>query len=194
MSMPMAGPARGWSFLTVPAAFPVILFSDGSACTNINFVLSTESAAVDQQHSPGSWTKWKEENGKIALLSGSRYTFLDFQLKYPPLSPGSHLAGTFTRLTGGGNTAVGGSVLIVAQTQLYFDEQGRFVIGALTGVTGSGFTFADLPPDRQGTYEIDGYSLELHFEDGKSERTSIVYSPSDPGLVYVGGRSYVVLD
>jgi hypothetical protein len=55
-------------------AYPLILFKDGTACTNINFAMSTESADAYQARVPRDWTLWKIFNNKVAIGSGDRYT------------------------------------------------------------------------------------------------------------------------
>ena len=177
--------------LTLDAS-PLILFKDGSACRDMNFVVEGLDVPTHKAMYPRSWTSWKLFDGKVALANGTKWVYLDYQLRYPPLPQGQVFDGKFMRLTGGGNTSVGGDVLIVAQAVVRFFPDHRFVQGSFAGVTSSATVALSTPPDQQGSYEIDGYQIQLRYDDGKLVRTSLVWTPNDPQALYLSGRSYVV--
>jgi hypothetical protein len=170
---------------------PVILFKDGTACRDMNFVARHDDVATHRMKYPNAWTRWQVIDGKVALQNGSRWVYLDFQLKYPPLARGYTLNDVYRHLSGGGNTSFGGDVLIVTEATYQLTSGHRFAQGSFAGVLSSSVTSLSVPPDQQGDYEIEGYRITLHYDSGKTVTTSFVFNERDPGIILLSGTSFV---
>jgi hypothetical protein len=160
---------------------PIILFTDGSVCTNMNFALSSESANDYQARAPSNWSEWTEVEGRVALRSGSGLVYLQSQATYPPLPPGTRIAGAYAHH---GVRSLEGEA---AQADMRFFEDGRFVRGALPSDAAD-----SVSADRRGSYEIDGYRIDYAFDDGSESSTSVVYRPSEPELLFLGGADFLL--
>jgi len=163
---------------------PIILFTDGSVCTNMNFALSSESADEYQARAPSNWSEWTEVDGRIALRSGSGLVYLQSQVKYPPLPKDARIAGAYAHHT---VSSLGGDS---AEADMRFFEDGRFIRGAAGAAVTGESADTSVPADRRGTYEIDGYRIDYTFADGSESSTSLVYRPSEPELLFLGGADF----
>jgi len=170
---------------------PVILFTDGTACRDINYLARNEDVATHRMKYPNAWTRWQVIDGKVALQNGSRWIYLDFQINYPPLARGYTLNDVYRHLGGGGNTAFGGDVLIVTEATYQLNAHHRFIQGSFAGVLSDSITAINAPADQQGTYEIEGYRITLRYDSGKTVTTSFVYNERDAGLIFLNGVSFV---
>lgn len=165
---------------------PIALFRDGSACRDLEFVFVTGGdATAHRAVHPDAWTTWKLEDSKIALQTGGALRTLTSQHRYGPLGQGAPLDGAFMRLADGGAD----DVSIAAQSELAFDQTGRFVQGDFAAAYPD-LAASEAPPDQQGSYEIDGYRILLRYDDGGTATTTIVFDPSEPDTLFLGGRAF----
>jgi hypothetical protein len=159
---------------------PTLLFKDGSACRDIELVVSNQDAAAHKTAKPNTWTEWKLIDGKFALGSGTSFTTLYYQQPYPPLPSGFTLDGRFSRVTGGGTPLdAAGAIGTYAMTP---DQHFVRSFSSSTSTT--------KPPDRKGTYEIIDYRITLSYDDGTSGVASFVFRESDPNLVLIQGGTF----
>lgn len=171
---------------------PIIIFKDGYACRDINFLLEKMPADTHRSMYPQRWVKWKLIDGKVALQSGQdRWTYLDFQYRYPPLARDATFDGVFTRLTGAGNSAFGGDATLAVQSTFLLTKDRRFVQSVSSAVMAGPATAGSAPPDQSGSYELDGYSATFRYDSGKTVTTTVVYTPEDASAVFINGRPYV---
>ena len=173
-----------------PNPRPIILFKDGSATTDINFVVRGLDVPTHKVMFPDTWTEWKTIDGKVARRNGMSWTALDFQLKYPPNASSLALDDTFTHLNG---LTIGETTAFTQKSVRFFSDH-RVIWGSSAGVIDPNATVASLPPDQRGTYQIDGYTIEFKWDDGKITEASFVWSEQDPGAVFIAGAGYVLLD
>ena len=173
-----------------PTPRPIILFKDGSATTDINFVVRGLDVATHKSMFPNTWTEWKIVDGKVARKNGMNWTVLDFQLKYPPNASGLTLDEAYTHLSG----ATVGETTAFTQQSVRFFADGKVIWGSSTGITGPDTVFGSFPPDQRGTYQIDGYTIEFRWDDGKVTKSSFVWNEQDAGALFIAGAGYVVLD
>lgn len=173
-----------------PTPRPIILFKDGSATTDINFVVRNLDVATHKSMFPNTWTEWKVVDGKVARKSGMDWRPLDFQQKYPPNPSNLALDDAFQHLSG----ATVGETTAFTQRSVRFFADHKVLWGSVTGVTGPNVVFGSFPPDQRGTYQIDGYTIEFKWDDGKVTRSSFVWNEQDPGAVFIAGAGYVRLD
>jgi len=170
-----------------PNPRPIILFKDGSATTDINFVVRDLDVPTHKSMFPETWTEWKVVDGKVARKKEMNWTSLDFQLKYPPNPSSLTFDDTFEHLSG----ATIGETTAFSQRSVRFFPDHKVIWGSTVGVTGPNVVFGSFPPDQRGTYQIDGYAIEFKWDDGKTTRSSFVWNEQDPGAVFIAGAGYV---
>jgi hypothetical protein len=180
--------------LPYPNLRPMLLFKDGTASIDTSLLLEQQDLAQHRAAKPNLWTQWKLVDGKIALLKGGQWTRLEFQTKFPPHDPSFSIEDTFKRVSGAGNTGIGGDATLFVEQNLRLTKDKRIVLGSFTAVSVSSTVFANAPPDKRGHYEIDGYSLNVRWDDGRTTETSVVYTLEDQTVIFLGGLGFFRLD
>ena len=104
--------------------------------------------------------------------------------------------GWHSTLSYSSNTAMG-----VATSTLTLHASGRFEREGFAGAsfqnqagTTAGGTFANVSPTTTGGYRIDGYGLELDYDDGRMERDLFYWAggPNDRyGMLMLNGTQYL---
>jgi hypothetical protein len=90
---------------------------------------------------------------------------------------------------------MGGNVMTVSSKNILFNTTGRF---ALTGVGISNnneigiATSAYSQKDEAGSYSLNGYSIELRFNNGTTMRRAFYFYPKDKDHFGIGNHVYVV--
>jgi hypothetical protein len=112
-----------------------------------------------------------------------------------PAKQGEHLEGSFKTLTGGGNTALGGDVLVVASANITFNQQGKFTLAKSAGVSSGSETWenSNSKIGEAGTYILDEYSIVLNYNNGKTERRFFFFYPDSRKHFGIGQSVYMPL-
>jgi hypothetical protein len=167
------------------------VFQDGTISRDLNEVFGDKTA-----RNPKDWGRWQQSgngfnvtwnNGKTKKLGGSLFyrTFAS--------SSGDRLEGLYRSLGGGGNTALGGNVMIVDSRNIQFYRNGSFEESSARGGS-SGQTTTSSKNSATGTYTLNGHTIELRYADGRTLRTSFYFFPSKGGKtadsIGIGSRVY----
>jgi hypothetical protein len=111
-----------------------------------------------------------------------------------PAKQGELLEGSFKTLTGGGNTALGGDVMVVASANITFNQQGKFTLAKAAGVSsGSVWENTNSKSAEAGTYTLDEYSIVLDYNNGKTERRFFFFYPDSKKHFGIGQSVYMPL-
>ena len=104
------------------------------------------------------------------------------------LPAGTKLSGAFQTLSGGGNTATGGDVMVAGGGNYTFRPDGTFSGGSFGSVSSPGVA-AGSTRQTGGTYAVSGYGLTLRGQGGQERR--LFFARYGQDLLYIGGSSYV---
>lgn|GEM_PF-6398160 len=177
----------------LPDPRPIILFKDGWATKDINYFVRGLDIPAHKMMYPKTWVEWQLVDDKVALKnSNGGFTKMTFQNRYEPNSSSLTFEQKFTRLLTGVNVALGTSAVVQKDIQFWNDH--RVVVGSYTGVITPSTVTQVVPPESRGTYHIDGYTIELKWDDGTTKKTSFVWSDEDPEAVYIDGLAYIVFN
>ena len=110
-----------------------------------------------------------------------------------PAKHNEKMTGQFKTIGGGGNTAMGGSAMIVASNNIRFNDKGQFSMAGVSGGSNSEAgvsvsTYAD--KNGAGSYTLDGYSIELKFNNGEIRRQLFYFFPDSHDAFNIGSSSY----
>ncbi|BAY90217.1 MULTISPECIES: hypothetical protein [unclassified Tolypothrix] len=178
-------------FLTTDI-YPVVLFRNGDALTNVEGLSFSGGIAAHKRAKPDEWTRWRSQGGKIELASKDGWEALPFSKTYPKLPNNFKLNGLFRSLSGTGNVAIGGSQSVVAWQQYSFSPDGRVMRGQGAGASNDSFATGSIAPNERGRYRIEGLMLYINYDDGSSERRILITDPKDPkSVIWLDGVSYV---
>jgi hypothetical protein len=176
-----------------PVYNPYILFKDGTIYSEPNNL----DIAASKRNEPKKWGVWKLEGGLLRITWNAKPDKYkreewkrDSYKNVAIAKKGETLSGKFKTFSGGGNTALGGDVMIVKSDTITFNSQGQFTLATVSG--GSTSTVSSYYKGKDaGTYTLDGYSIELKFNSGKTERKFFYFYPDDRKYFGIGSSVYV---
>jgi hypothetical protein len=179
-----------------PVYNPYILFKDGTIYDEPN----TLDLAASKRNDPKKWGVWKLEAGLLKITWNAKPAkdrFSEWKKdSYKNVSPakkGETISGSFKTISGGGNTAMGGDVMIVMSNTITFNSRGQFTLAKVSG--GSTSTVSSYYKGKDaGTYILDGYTIELKLNSGKIERKFFYFYPDDRKYFGIGSSVYVPRD
>jgi len=169
-----------------PEPSPIALLEDGTACRDLDFVFITGGdPAAHRAALPDAWARWTKNGDELALEGDDQHALQ--QRRYEPLTRGERLDGAYARPTAEAYATDGVRALLTEESRITFLSDGRFTQGSPTEPG----TDAGATADYQGTYEIDGYRLFVQYDSGGTATTTILFDPSDPTAVFIGGRAFI---
>ena len=175
---------------------PVLLLRDGTAYEDFDVPPTELNVASFKKAQPKSWGRWtKTAAGFSVRFNGDKSSSdIKASFKVKPASAGQKLAGEYTSIGGGGNTALGGSVMVAYSDTYVFDRNGRFSGERAGGGNAPGVAVASSSKNA-GTYTLSGYTLRLKYNDGRVVRRLFYFYPdkdrADKSVVGIGGSSYI---
>lgn len=176
--------------------YPVALFRDGRALTDVEGIAFPAGLGAHQAQHADDWTRWRRNGGKLELLKDGKWDVMEFQTTYARLPDDFRLDGLFRSTRGSGNIAIGGTDSVVAWNEYRFSRDGRVLRGGGAGAfaTGGDFSTAtsSASPDRRGRYRIEGLLLNISYDDGSRESRILITDPKDATRVlWLDGAGYV---
>lgn len=181
-----------------PSYSPVYLFKGGAACDCAEIAPGDVDLASLGPTRPDDIGRWRKAGDKYVVTYGDGDTDeLDPKVGPPAPLPGGRLAGRFSAIGGGGNTALGGDVMAIATEDFDFRADGAFRQGRFGGGGNSAVT-AGASRDSAGRWRVDGATLTLTYPGGETVRTSIYWSANGdtvngvPDVVWIGGDDYIL--
>jgi len=192
---------------------PVVLFKDGSYYEVEGEALEDIDLAQRRAANPRKWGRWARTATGYAL-SDSKGQMVDMKLQdgklfkaFPAETTQNRLAAKYTRVSGGGNSSLGGDVTIAAQNDLTFAPDGRYMRASSAGaISGGGWTGVGTsvssrkPVAGVGSYRIERYTITLTEPNGQTKRQFFAFgskkTPAQPdvGMVFFGDRVFTNMD
>jgi hypothetical protein len=163
---------------------PVLVFKNGEYCSMVDLPAGDMNAAAHKQANPGAWGRWRRRSGRYQV-AGSKGAWFDvnWDQRLTPARAGEELRGTYSSISGGGNTAIGGDVSITNTSQITFLPGRRFRLGSFGMTTFGGSSgvsgVATSDSDASGTYRVEAGTLELRYGDGRVERWALHWGDAD---------------
>jgi len=159
---------------------PVVLFTDGRTFAIDDQALEDVDLAAERNARPRAFGTWSrsgqtytiaDDTGKAQALRLQDGAFF----KAFPAEAAGPLSGSFQNVSGGGNSALGGDVMVGVSTAITFSADGRFQSGSSVSATNSGAqtgVSSAVGANRRhsGRYTVRNHTLTLDFDDGHQER------------------------
>ncbi|AHE52027.1 DUF6683 family protein [Sphingomonas sanxanigenens] len=192
---------------------PIILFRDGSYYEIEGPALEDVDLDASRRARPIKWGRWSR-GGKGFVLTNSKGKANDYALQqgaffkaFPAEAGANKLAAKYTRVSGGGNAALGGELTIAAQTDLSFSPDGSYGRASSAGAVGSGSqsgvglgVSSRKPAAGIGRYRIERHTITLVEPDGATKRQFFAFgsrkAPAQPAtsMIFIGDRVFVDMD
>lgn len=189
---------------------PVVLFNDGSYYEVEGPALEDIDLAAARQAKPRDWGRWTRSGDSFTFTndrgktSTTRLQGGSFFKAFGGDATGGRLSATYSRVSGGGNSALGGELTIGSQTDLTFNPDGTFGRKSGGGAIGSGSQSGvgmgvSGRSGGAGRYAIDRYTITLTGPDGRPQRQFFAFgSKGNPAqvatnMLFLGDRVFVTL-
>jgi len=182
---------------------PVILFRDGSYYEVEGEALEDVDLAASRAAKPRIWGRWRKQ-GSTFLLTDSKGRTEDYRLQqgsffkaFPAEAAGGRLSRPYKRVSGGGDSAMGGSMAIATLSNFTFAPDGRFTTGSSMGASGANVAAYSRRAPTPGRYRIERHTIMLTGPDGRSRREFFAIgsqgtSPRlDTDMIFIGDRVFV---
>jgi hypothetical protein len=180
---------------------PYLLLTDGSIYNDPVISPYKFDVAKSKQLEPRKWGTWKAVGKTIVINWPAEEKEKDRSQTWEknwfwarPATTGEKIAGSYGTISGGGNTAFGGNVMVVSSTQLMLNKDGQFTMASVGGGSNSGdagvSSTAYAHKDAAGTYVLNGFSVALHFNNGKVEQKAFYFYPDSKDVFGIGARVY----
>jgi hypothetical protein len=174
--------------------YPVVLFRDGTALTDVEGLGFPGGVEAHRRANAGKWTRWRKAGAEIQLEKKGAWTKLAFTKTYSTLPRDFRLNGRFTRLSGVGNVAYGGTSSVTAVSQYTFLRDGRVLrdgsVGSSSSEGNASVVTSSVAPNMRGHYSIEGITLRIRYDDGREESRILVTDPADPDVIWLDGAGY----
>jgi hypothetical protein len=187
---------------------PIVLFKDGTYFEIDDAALEDVDLVEERKAHPKHFGRWSKNANSYTLTgSGGKPASYELQqgsfFKAFPSEAGGMLQGEYKRVSGGGNSAMGGEVSIMTSTNLTFTAAGQFMrdssMGALNSgaMSGTGVSAGSKKKmAAPGSYSLNRYTMLFRYPDGHSERRFFAYaskhSPArvDRDMIFIGSDPY----
>jgi hypothetical protein len=185
---------------------PVVLLKDGSYYEVSDAALEDVDLAAERSARPNRFGRWSQSGDSYVLTNADgaakSYALQDGALfkAYPAEQP-TMLSTRYERISGGGNTALGGEVMVARSNVYIFLPDGRFQLEGSVGASSSGeqsgvSTTLQSDSAAAGRYTLDHHTLVLTFGDGRQERHFFAYASKgtpaqrDPGMIFIDDNTF----
>lgn len=177
---------------------PYLLLNDGTVYRYITCAPYDLDVAQSKQVEPNRWGTWKL-SGKNMMMTftekkGIETDTMTHWYWSVPAKKGEKINGGFSTISGGGNTALGGTSMVFSSSNLKMNEKGQFTYehtgggsSADAGVSVSAYS----SDNKAGTYILDGYAIELRFNNGQVQRKLLYFYPDSHTTFGMGGSTYI---
>jgi hypothetical protein len=172
---------------------PYLLLKDGTIYRNLQAPPQDLDIGKSRQAEPKMWGRWQKSGNSIMVQweDGKRETWEKDWHVARPARKTDRLQGRFRSMSGGGNTALGGSTSIAVTNDIVFSADGSFRRGDVVSAKTDSVTVGSKRKGG-GTYLIDGYSIELRYDDGQVERLTFYFYPDGNTVIGIGNRVFVL--
>ncbi|HEU0186082.1 MAG TPA: hypothetical protein VFS27_12255 [Blastocatellia bacterium] len=164
---------------------PYLLLKDGTICKNLTTPPADLDVARSRQTQPNMWGRWEKSGTSIIVQwnDGKRETWKDQWYVTRPAGKNDRLRGGYGFLTSGGSTTA------VAANDIEFSADGSFVRKGVVSDRHSPL-YTTRRSESNGTYLLDGHTIELRYADGKVERRAFFFFPDSNDHIGIGGQVY----
>jgi hypothetical protein len=164
---------------------PYLLLKDGTIYRNLIEPPTDLDVAKSRQTEPKMWGRW-QKSGKSIIVQwndGKNETWDKHWYIARPAKKTDRLKGVYGSLTGGGSTSG------VAADDIVFSDDGSFGRESAVSDLNSPL-YTHNKSNSSGTYALDGYTLELRYANGKTERRAFYFYPDSNDHIGIGKKVY----
>lgn len=180
-----------------------LLLKDGSVYKYPDCSPYDLDVAESRKIQPDKWGTWILDGDALIVKLPEKGTLKTERWKKSswywtrPAKDAEKISGSFKTISGGGNTAMGGSVMVVSSANISLNDKGQFTYSAMGGgsASESGTSVSAYSnKSSAGTYYLKGYCIELKFNNGEVQRKLFYFYPDTNDTFTINGSDYVPAD
>jgi hypothetical protein len=179
----------GYKGMIVYYWVPHVLFKDGSVYKDLNVSPYDLDVKSSRESEPEKWGRWRYVGKQIQIQwNGSGKTEEWGESQWQAATPAKkidRLAGWYSSQITGGNGSVAGNAI----SGFTFTADGHFSTGGSSSVLAGIYSRSSQSKSLGGTYTLDGYSIELRFDDGRVERKGFYFNTET--WIGIGNNNYM---
>jgi hypothetical protein len=168
---------------------PHVLFKDGTIYKDLNASPYDLDVKRSREAEPEKWGRWRYVGKQIHIQwNGSDKTEEWGESQWQATTPAKktdRLDGSYSSQITSGNGSVAGRSI----SGFTFTADGRFSTGNSTSVLAGIYSRSSQSKSLGGTYALDGYSIELRFDDGRVERKGFYFNTET--WIGIGNNNYL---
>ena len=178
---------------------PYLLLQNGSIYRYPTVAPYDLDVAASRIAEPNKWGTWKLQGKTLVVtlpekgvMKTERWEGDWFWAKAPTAN--EKIKGAYMTIGGGGNTAMGGNTMIYYSSNINFNDKGQFIMKKSGGGTNTDFdvnTTAYSNSNAAGTYKLNGYSIEMKYNNGQVVRKLFYFYPDSRTTFGIGDDAYV---
>jgi hypothetical protein len=183
-----------------PKYEPLYFFKNGQSCLCADLAPGDVDLQVLARSRPKDIGRWRKAGRNYEITESDGDTKeIKTSVGPPATLPGGRLQGRYGSISGGGNTAFGGSTTVIASKDYDFRSDGTFYQESFGG-GGNRTVTAGSQRNQVGRWTLSGATLTLEYPSGERVRTSVYWdSKGDlvggvPDAIWIGGRGYTLED
>jgi hypothetical protein len=178
---------------------PYVLLRGGAAIRNPRSALEQIDIQSMRASSPNSVGTWQLQGGELVLnfpgMQQPRRVKPNRFYTAIPARAGESLTGRYRTVSGGGNSALGGSFSVMSTGEYTFYADGRFDRGSNTGVSGTGVA-GRASGTSGGRYRLNGYTATFIGANGQTQNAFFVFGANPNGskttdVIYINASAYL---
>lgn len=186
---------------------PLILLRDGTTYEVAAAALEDVDLTAERVAEPRRFGRWTRAGDTFTLTDdrgrSDTYKLQDGRFfRAFPAGAGETVAQSYRNLSGGGNTAMGGDVMIAVSNRYDFRADGTYGRGGSVGATNSGATsgvgsaVSGRRAPEGGRYALDRHTLTLTAPDGRVRRLFFAFASHgyppviDRDMIFVGDGAF----
>jgi hypothetical protein len=177
-----------------PVSTPYLLLKNGKIYRDLTVPPRDLDVTKSQSVEPKKWGTWRRSGSKLtAAWSNGKTSNWDTQPAAVAAHSGQKINGSFKSIGGGGNTALGGTTMTVSANGITFSPDGRFSLATFKAGSSSSSgvgTTTSSQRNRSGTYRLDGYAIDMTFDDGRTQRAFFCFFPNKDDYFQLGECAY----
>ncbi len=174
---------------------PYMFFKDGSVFKDLDVSAQDFNPSSSKMNNSDQWGVWKKQGNEIFLNwnSGKSDSWKDGTwYKSVSANMGEQISGSYKSISGVSNVPMGGDATVLSVRNISFKDN-LFTYESFTGSSNEGTTVYN-NHTKAGTYILDGYSIELLFNNGTREKKFFFFYPDSKDVFGIGSTYYILKD
>jgi hypothetical protein len=173
---------------SVQMSYPsYLLLKDGTIFRGLKIPPTDLNLGKSREAESANWGRWEKRGMSIFVQwnDGKRETWDKYWYIARRAKKTDRLKGAYGYITGGGSTTA------VAAVNIEFSDDGSFVRkGVVSDLNNPLYTYKK--SDSTGTYVLDGYTIELRYANGKTERYLFYFYPDSNNVIGIGTQAFTL--